>query len=358
MSIVRSLLISVGFVTDKKTVTQTNRAIEGFKTRFSIAASAAAFAFSKVLNFFGDIASAVIDADDLAKTLGLSLSEFKALQQAASNFGFRKNNIADALKITDKMIFDAKRGMGDLHKAARLLKINFDPNGSAKETLITFLRGLSDIKNEQDRIKVSAMFFGDNLAKSVSDLSQNIDQFVSSAKELEEISSTTEKDISTVKKLEISIINLGIAWKKTFEEITQAIAPFLTSITDSLTQLADLKNNFFGLKTTSEKDFLDSINDFLFGDFKKIGDKITEWQEKSLPFTTNQTPLAIDQLSPNSSNINNGGIVSITNNFEINNPPGTSDEQSLSTWQKIKNDLVATFNDAFRDIQNNNPVDE
>jgi TP901 family phage tail tape measure protein len=358
MSIVRSLLISVGFVTDRKSITKTNKAIEGFKTRFSIAASAAAYAFSRVLNFFGDIASAVLDANDLAATLGISLNEMRALNEAASNFGFRNKKVSDALATVNNLIIKTKNGFGDLDKISNRLRINIDKNGTVTEVFTQILQGLSDIDNEQHRISEAAKIFGDNLGKAVSDLSQNIDKFRASAKELEKTTSNTEKDIEVLKKLENSIYTLGVAWKKLFEDITKAIAPFLTSVTDSLTKIADLKKNFFGLNTNSFKEFGESVIDFFTADFKKIDEKIGELQEKFLQYTTNQAPLGIDQLAPNNSSISNGGAVSITNNFEINNPPGTSDEDSLSTWQKIKNELVASFNDAFREIQNNNPVDE
>lgn len=155
MSIVRSLLISIGFQTDKKAINETNRAITGFKTRFAIAATAAVYAFNVIKDFFGDIATALLDSDELARTLGVSLNELRAMQQVAERFRIKPEQLAGAFSTIQKDLNDFAQGFGRLPEIARQLGIEIRRDTGPKELFDRYIEAIRNIENEQERIRIS-----------------------------------------------------------------------------------------------------------------------------------------------------------------------------------------------------------
>src|SRR3990167_6554869 len=114
MTVVRELTTVLGFVVDKKGVEDFNRSIIGFKTKFAIAATAATAFVAKTLEFFKDISDATLDANDIAKSIGISFEEFLKLRRTAEDFRIDPKNFESALRSLSKMLREAKYGMGDL----------------------------------------------------------------------------------------------------------------------------------------------------------------------------------------------------------------------------------------------------
>jgi len=104
MSIVRSLLIKIGFQTDKSSVNQANRTVDRFKSKFALIAASATYAATKVVGFFNSIANSLLDADDLSKALGISLEQLIAIQKAASNFRIDETQISGALNTLNELL--------------------------------------------------------------------------------------------------------------------------------------------------------------------------------------------------------------------------------------------------------------
>ena len=170
MAIVRELLIKLGFQTDKKAINETNRAITGFKTRFAIAATAATYAFKVIKDFFTDIASATLDSEELARTLGISLNEFTALTQAAQKFRIKPDQFAGVLSTLQKDLNDFLQGFGRLPEIARQLKIEINRDTTPIELFEKIIQAIRAIEDETQRIRVANELFP-GLGAKLSDLS-------------------------------------------------------------------------------------------------------------------------------------------------------------------------------------------
>ena len=150
MSIVRSLLIKIGFQTDKKALANVNRSIEGFKTRFAIAAASVGFALKKAFDLFDNLAASTIQAQNFAKYLGVSLKEMIQLQKAFKGFGIDENQFNHIFDKLNQLLVDFRTGANnELRKIARDLNFEIQADAGPIQLLFDILKGLSD-KNELD----------------------------------------------------------------------------------------------------------------------------------------------------------------------------------------------------------------
>jgi hypothetical protein len=154
MTVVRELTTVLGFVVDKKGVEEFNRTIIGFKTKFAIAATAAAAFVAKTLEFF--------DANDLAKSIGISFQEFLKLRRTAEDFRIDPKNFESALRSLSKMLREAKYGMGDLANIAYYTGIEFRDKftgevKNARDLFIDILKRINEARTETEKFSIAKL---------------------------------------------------------------------------------------------------------------------------------------------------------------------------------------------------------
>lgn len=373
MSIVRSLLISIGFVNDKKAINETNNAITGFKTRFALVATTAAYAFKVVKDFFTDIASATLDSEELAKSLGTSLNELTALQQAAQKFRIKPEQFSGALSILQKDLFDFKQGFGRLPELARQVGIEISRETNAIGLFDQILEKLRGIDDEQERIRVASNIFGRELGARFSNLSQNIDGFKESVKqayvELESLPDITED----AKKYEDAVNGLGNAFDRLVRQLGKFVFPALEGLFNYLEILSRFYGSLFSGDFSGVKRVLNDASGLLDPLFEKTGlNKVSDFF-KGL-FGGNSLLNSIDQESINRllkyvenreqtqqapftgyGNPFGGWASTVENKIDINMPQGTSGEQAIFLGNQIERMISDSINATFQEIQYNNP---
>ena len=243
MAIVRELLIRLGFQTDKRAINETNQAITGFKTRFAVAATAATYAFSKVSQFFNQVATATLDAGELAQSLGLSLNQLKAIQQAASNFRINDSQLGGVLSTLSKDLREYQQGFGRLREVAMLRGLQFDPFAGPLESLKIILQYLKQFENDLDRQKVAADFFGDALAVKFSNLAKNFDEFSDAVDRNNQALKDTPDNIEQLLEYEKSVNEISRSFQNLFQVIIGEIAPALKELAKWLEIVFRLYNN-------------------------------------------------------------------------------------------------------------------
>lgn len=374
MAIVRELLIRLGFQTDKKAINATNQAITGFKTRFAIAATAATYAFSKITQFFGDIATATLDSAELAKTLGVSLKELTAIQAAAQQVGrldFKQTS--QAFSGLNKMLNNFRTGADQtLQEIARGLKFEVDREGGPQKLFDQILTGLSQIATEQERIRISSNIFGDELGPKIAALATNIDAFKESTKNFADVGAEAEKQLPAFRAYEQSVNALTQSWTKFTLAISQTVFPVLQKLIEYLTIMSDFARSVFTLDGSGVKSSLNAASSLLDPLFEKTGlNNISDFFKKNVfggqsalngldgSFLQRLKDYAENKPGYQYQGFLNpamaGGAPNITNNIDISVPPGTTAEQAEYMSTQIKNAVRESVDDTFREIQYNNP---
>ncbi len=364
MAIVRELLIKLGFQTDKKAVNETNQAISGFKTRFAIAATAATYAFTKVAQFFADVATATLDANDLARTLGISLREFTALQAGFSSFRIDSKQVEGVFRGINKQLNDFITGADQrLAEVAQRLNFEVDRNGGPLKLFQQILLALSKISTETDRIRIAGNLFGEELSVRISDLSQNIDQFNQVVKQSDFLGQNAEKALPALQAYQKNIDELSQAWKNFGVALSETVVPALTSVLRVLTYILDFyrdlatvfkEGNFQPLTNTlkkASKDFDDSaLGRFFNNGLRTIGNNI------------NADLFEPDEIFDRTHFGNNFQPAlagpSVVNNIDVNVAPGTTEDQARFMSEQISQRVQDTISDSWRQIQNNTPMVE
>lgn len=346
MTIVRELLIKLGFQTDKKAINETNRAIIGFKTRFAIVATSAAYAFKVIKNYFSDIAAATLDSNELARSLGLSLNELTALQQAALNFRISPEQFSGILTTLQKDLQDLQQGFGRLPMLLRNIGKSLPKNATEIELFETLIGYLREIDDEQSRIKIANEFFP-GLGVKIADLAKNFDTFRDSTRQAFEALKDTPDITDDLREYEKSINNISVSWENFTRTISATVFPVLISLMKILGTVSEFYRNLFNQDATGIRSALQSASNALDPLFKITGLDTVSNFAKSFNGGKSLLESRIERDNPN-----------ITNNIQVNVPAGSTVEQANYMSSQIKQAVDESIQESFRQIQYNNPMVE
>ncbi len=363
MSIVRSLLISIGFQTDKKAINETNRAITGFKTRFAIAATAATYAFKAVKEFFTQIASATLDSEEMARSLGLSLNEFEAIKQAAAGFRINDTQITQVLATLQKDQREFLQGFGRLPEILRKLKIEMNKGDSPLVLFDKIVERLREIEDVSTRDKVADELFP-GLGVKLSNLAGDYDKFREAVNKAYEELKKAPDITPQLKAYEAAVDSLGVAFDRLVKQIGVYVFPALEKVFNYLEYVSRFWGTLFtgdfegfkGVLNEGSKK-IDEISDAFANKVNSVIDYLN-------PYVT-YDPNAPKSVAPQDygpswieSQLPESWVNYINNKVDVNVPQGTSQEQATFLGEQIDRMVEDSIMDTFYKIQNNNPVVE
>lgn len=354
MTVVRELTTVLGFVVDKKGVEEFNRTIIGFKTKFAIAATAAAAFVAKTLEFFNDISNATLDANDLAKSIGISFQEFIKLRRAAEDFRIDPKNFESALRSLSKMLREAKYGMGDLANIAYYTGIEFRDKftgevKNARDLFIDILKRINEARTETEKFSIAKFFFGEEDAQ----------KFIKFAQEAgDNLDVLTGKYANYAKSLEDSLpafedVNKSIrSFWNTFESFKMAfVEDILPAITAGVKVLEVVMKGIGYVARGIKGAFKmvgEGLNRELMADFAEIPDFEVQATQKINRIMENQAaksaPAAITEQNFN-----------IDTKIEMQVPAGTTEQQQVILRETVDEAIKGALIDQVREIYNNNP---
>lgn len=365
MTVVRELVTRLGFQVDQRGVEQFNRTIIGFKTKFAIAATAATAFVAKTLDFFNDIANATLDANDLAKSIGISFEEFIKLRRAAEEFRIDPSNFDAALSGLNKMLQDAQWGMGKLQEIAYYTGIEIRDNftgelKNANQLFIDILKHINTLSNDRDKLKVAVAFFGEKDAQKYIDFAKAAG---------DSIGLLTEKHTEYAKALKDGIPSLSqysrnlAVFKNQLTQLTEVfVVKLLPAITEALGIFTQILNGdaFKGFGVITDVFSTEGIK----GGFSFIADAINEQVAKLFGGETLnmvKRKAAEEDAFFFNALIEQQKQGKLPANFNINTkvdmqiPPGTTEQQQTAIKQSFDEAFDNAFLDKIREIYNNNP---
>lgn len=369
MSIVRSLLISIGFVNDKKAINETNRAITGFKTRFALVATSAALAFKVINDFFSGIATATLDSEELARSLGISLNQLTAMQQAAQKFRIKPEQFSGALSILQKDINEFRQGFGRLPELLRNMGIEVDRQTvTATQLFDLILTKISKIDSEQDRIRISSQVFSTELGVRISRLSQGYDEFTKSVSSAYEELEKTPSVIAELTAYEQSINAITNSLQNLFKVLVVSLSPAIQEIAEYLTSVlkfysAIFTGDFSSLKSAamSISNQFSSVGDKIFDKFASGISTLTDLVRPFVEIDANASPTSLRNNMSDSwiqTQVPSSFVNYVNNSIDVNMPSGTTAEQATFLGGQIEEMIAASIRATFNEIQYNNPIVE
>lgn len=375
MSIVRSLLVKIGFVTDKQAVNSANKAVDRFKLRFALIASAATYAFSKVTSFFNGVANRSLDASDLAKKLNVTLSEIIAIQKAAANFRLSDKDIAGSFSRLNKLLFGLRTQTN--------LELNFLKSGlgdfaiDANETVVTlfqkFLVGLKNVASESERIRLAENIFGEDIGGKIAEIATNLDKFNKSVDNFIPDGKLIERTIEDLKAYTIAVNELTTSWESFATEIGSNIIPIFTRLLNLIKRnfgiiefLGKFQSGLFNLVVNGDKK---GITEAIQLGSKALDPVVNKIRERSGDLKNyllsgvkpvNDYIQNRDYSNDMASQRSSGGYFGNSANIEINNefivPTGSFENQDASfITESMKQAAAEILDKAFGSIQYNNP---
>jgi len=362
MSIVRSLLISIGFVNDKKAINETNKAITGFKTRFALAATTATYAFKIINDFFSGIADATLETDDLARSMGYTLNQIIALQRGFQKFRINDTQASAILQTLHKDLTEFSQGYGRLRTLMREHGLEIPKNATPIELLDTILKYLQKIDDEVIRSQIANKFFP-GLGIKISDVSVHMKEFKESVDESYEALQKTPDIKEELNEYKQGINSITNSLDSLFKTIVVKSAPAITFLSENIKLLVELLSSALSFDLQGVKNAFSGIG----GQFKKFYGFIAEKTGLDVAGKRFKEYAENENTSPPpiNSNVNwaemflpASWVNYVNNQVEINMPAGTTQEQTQYLGTQIERLISDSINATFQDIQYNNPVIE
>ena len=353
MTVVRELTTVLGFVVDKKGVEEFNRTIFGFKTKFAIAATAAAAFVAKTMEFFQDVSNATLDANDLAKSIGISFQEFLKLRRAAEDFRIEPKNFESTLKNLSKMLREAKYGMGDLANIAYYTGIEFRDKftgevKNARDLFVDILKRINEARTETEKFTIAKFFFGEEDAQKFIKFAQeaggNLDVLT---KKYADYSKSLEDSLPAFEEVDKSIRSF---WN-TFESFKMAfVEDILPAITAGV-KVLEIVMKGIGYAARGIKGafnlIIEGMQREILADFAEIPDFEIQATQKINRIMENQAAKNGPAITEQNFNIDT--------KIEMQVPPGTTEQQQGILRETVDEAIQGALIGQIREIYNNNP---
>ena len=377
MTVVRDLLIRIGFKANKKTQNATNKVIKNTTKSLKTTATqaqatiektakaekswftltrkmalgwvGALVAVKKVFSYFNNVAMKALDTDILARSLGVAREEFLALNSAARDFGFKDNQFTDALGNLEQLLEDSKNGLNSLSKINRDFQVNIDPNGTALEALRTILEGVKTLDTESSRKNILKTWFK-GLEIPLSDLSQKMDNFFEEVQNLTAENKSKQSPLGLLKEYNEAFNKFSDSFERFINQLGVSAFPVLTATLEVLTKLLEVRD--FLLEHTKKVANADFVG--IGKSAVPFADYLISKGKLGYEFLADNLSSPINNLMPTAS-FGGKSPVNVTINNDIQIPYGTNNEQMTFMIDTMNKTFRNNVFDVFRDIENNNP---
>lgn len=342
-AIVRSLLVNIGFQVNRNQQIQANRTITGVRAGLFALGGTVSNLAGQIFTFINELAKGTLDARDLSQALGVSLQDLLAMQRAAKEFRINESQFQGALNKINVLFRDFQNGGRALRELSQELQINLDPKGNALDIFNEIIRELGRVENEQDRIAMFGKIFGQEIAVSLSNLSQNLDQYQDSVNGFQEAAKIQADSIKDLEAWERGVTQINDAFRGLATVLSTYFLPAVAAVVDSFKIYFQFLNGLIKGITglfSGEGTFLDRV--------KNLGSSIYN----ASPSLNYDSPLLRPFTSSNSM------APVINNEINIDVPLGTTQQQASYMSQEVQNAVEYTVQQQFMQIQNNYPLVE
>lgn len=339
MVAVRELVTKLSFKSDTKNIERFNQSIIGFKTKFALAATAVTGFVAGVSKGLSSVSNLILDANELARSIGLSTSEVVSLQKVAEQFRISPTQFSSALSNLNNMVREAQQGFGTLQTLARdgAFEIrNADASLlSTRKILDNIIEALGKVEDEASRRDLAKQIFGnERFADLAKEGIVNINMLAESFKGLgDQIEQNQEKALVFDRSFR--------DFKNTGLELVQTVLPLIldafSGLFTVLTKISNLVINSGFVQTAVKKigDGFSGVKNFFGHD------------NAGLEFARQSVRNEV------SNDVNNK--FDVKNNINVTVPPGTEEAQAQFIKEGVDQAIDDAFKRNFETIGNNFP---
>lgn len=378
-AVVRELVTRLSFVFDRTNLDRFERAISGFKFRFSAISAAVGFFGNKVLNKFQEIAKATLDTDELARSTRTATEDFIALQKAADQFRIDPDAFSNAFKGLSDSLSEARRGTGKLYDilGKSVYQLNLLPFANshnitgAMKRIFEYVAGIKDVTVQLDILKDA---FGENAANGfLNVINAGNDALFRGAEANRAYARSVVENKESLTQYEKDLKTFYTHLETLTQSVVKILLPLLTPIVQGLAGIfsgESFTEKGYAKLHENDSERLAKINRLAVdtrADFglPESGFNLKKW----LGFAGNFNPgvSVLDEDSParryyesiaDKKQQAGWGNATITNNFEIAVPVGSPDGEANRIAELIKLSIENTFIEKSREIISNNPAVE
>lgn len=349
MVVTRELVTKLTFDVDQKAVDRFSTSIIGFKTKFAIAAAAAAGFATQIVKAVSGVSDLILETQDLSRTTGIAFQDLYNLSKAASNFRIQPADFNKFISTLSTSIQQAKDGVGSLYDFIRNRPdINiFNNDGSLKNTLQvlgSIIDSINTVDDLQKRIELFSQIGGGISGARLEEFFRGGSGVLSSIlQESNDLGDQLSKQVQFAKDFERNLAQIFDKFNDLIQRLVIQFGPFILEIIAATNQLLDIYTKIFSSLGSAVKTTKEAIGSGPLT--PPSGLNLSDQQRAdyaSLMFS--------DFGAPSFS-----APINVTNNFDINVPQGTPQEQRTAIQDGVSSQVAGYFRNFVRDLFNNNP---
>lgn len=337
-SIVRSLLVNIGFQVKKSDEKNVSRSINKVKSNLSVLYSSSLYLYSQLFRGLSRVFSQVssgftdfLDNKEFSSSISLTIREVESLEKAFSDFRIGGDEFRSIFQRIQKDIDDFRLGDGRLPNLLFTTGIQFSPDEGVLGLFTKLIEYIRKFRDEDKGGIINAIFPGSNIER-IKELSKSFDDFRDSVKGAYDQLKDSPNISEQAAEYERKVNDLSRAWVRFSRDLLSLVYPAIKFILDVLNNLV------------SSADHL--INNFKISDLPKILDPFPSLGGDDYSAIMSRERL---RFSPSNANINTEINISVPNS-------AVDDPDSLATTLKEQID-EALFR-SYKEIQYDNPVIE
>lgn len=337
-SIVRSLLVSIGFKVNKSDEKKVNNSIEKVKSNLTVLYSSSLFlysqlfrALSRAFSQVSSVFSGFLDTKEFSSSIDLAVREVESLEKAFSDFRIGGDEFRSIFQRLQKDIDDFRIGEGRLPQLLFTTGIQFSPDEGVLGLFTKLIEYIRVFREEDKRGIINAIFPESNVER-IKQLAASFDTFRESVRDAYNQLRDSPDITEQASEYERKVNDLSRAWMRFSRDLVSIVYPSLKFILDVL-------NNII-----SVADYV--INDFKASDIPKILDPFSNIGNDDYSVIMGRERL---RFSPANTNINT----------EINLTVSQSAVEDIdSLANTLKEQIDEALLRSYKEIQYDNPVIE
>lgn len=337
-SIVRSLLVNIGFQVSKSDEKKVSRSINKVKSNLSVLYSSSLYLYSQLFRAlsrtFSQVSSVFnnfLDTKEFSSSIGLAVKEVESLEKAFSDFRIGGDEFRSIFQRLQKDIDDFRIGEGRLPNLLFSTGIEFSPDEGILGLFTKLIEYIRRFRDEDKRGIINAIFPESNVER-IKQLSESFDVFRDSVKDAYDQLRDSPDITEQATEYERKVNDLSRAWTRFSRDLVSFVYPALKFILDVL-------NNII-----SVADYL--INDFKASDIPKAIDPFSSVGGDDYSALMGRERI---RFSPANTNINTEINISVPQS-------AVDDPDSLATT--LKEQIDEALLRSYKEIQYDNPVIE
>lgn len=319
--------------------------VKSFKAQTVAAYAATAFAVTKVLSHFNDLAKTTLKINDIGEAAGFAAEEFLAWRDAAARAGISTENFEADFQKLSTTINEARVGTGEFFRIfresgqkIRLPDALLSDADNFKRTLKDIFEYINTLPSESRKLQVLSRLFSPESAGRWKDaIAEGFDKFQETVELSRKQNTGLDSNIDRIKEYNKLVEALGTKWESFSRTLGLVALP-------AINKILDFANLVLTPQTEEER---------AKSQLATASVNSEEFRKNFMEFAKSNLEFFIPRSAQTGGTNNTSSLV--TNNIEISVPPGTTEEQGVYMAEMVKAAISEAIETQTQLVISNNP---